>query len=71
MVIIENKLFPTKQVCKHCESTILIENENECEYRPEREWHLFHLKDLKECHLKECYIWKCPCCHSSNYIYLK
>ncbi len=63
MVIIENKLFPTKQVCKRCESTILIENENECEYRPESESHFFHLK--------ECYVWKCPCCHTSNYIYLK
>ena len=63
MKIIENKLFPTKQVCEHCNSTILIENENECEYRPESESHFFYRK--------ECFIWKCPICKTSNHIYLK
>lgn len=67
MKIIENnfkrQIFPREETCRHCNSVILLENEADCEYQPAG-------GDTGDSFDKvECYIWECPCCNTTNYIY--
>lgn len=68
MKVIENNfeksVFPTRRTCNICDSIILLESENDCEYQPASD----SSEDLFS--KVECYFWDCPCCGTTNYIYL-
>jgi hypothetical protein len=59
---IKNNMFPKTEICKYCNSEILLEREDDCKYQPESTGEFYDKA--------ECYIWECPCCCRSNYIYL-